>query len=98
MEIIPVAGYTHNEKRHILNKYLMPIAVKNSGILNSEVSFRITEEVKDYIIQNYCREAGVRSLKKYINKIAEKIAYQMVENTDAATPPDMIAALKARGD
>ena len=82
MEIIYVAGYTHNEKRHILNRYLLPLAVKNSGILNSEVSFRITDEVKDYIIQNYCREAGVRSLKKYINKIAEKIAYQMVENKD----------------
>ena len=82
MEIINVAGYTHNEKRHILNKYLLPQAIKNSGILNSELSFRITDEVKDFIIQNYCREAGVRSLKKYINKIAEKIAYQMVENTE----------------
>ena len=50
MEIIYVAGYTHNEKRHILNKYLMPQAIKNSGILNSELSFKITDEVKDYII------------------------------------------------
>jgi ATP-dependent Lon protease len=50
MEIIYVAGYTHNEKRHILNKYLLPLAIKNSGILNSEVSFKITDEVKDYII------------------------------------------------
>lgn len=50
MEIINVAGYTHNEKRHILNKYLLPQAIKNSGILNSELTFRITDEVKDYII------------------------------------------------
>jgi ATP-dependent Lon protease len=50
MEIINVAGYTHNEKRHILNKYLLPQAIKNSGILNSELSFKITDEVKDYII------------------------------------------------
>jgi len=27
----------------------------------------------------------VRSLKKYINKIAEKIAYQMVENTNGVS-------------
>jgi ATP-dependent Lon protease len=85
MEIINVAGYTHNEKRHILNKYLLPQAIKNSGILNSEVTFKITDEVKDYIIQNYCREAGVRSLKKYINKIAEKIAFKMVENTNGVS-------------
>jgi ATP-dependent Lon protease len=50
MEIINVAGYTHNEKRHILNKYLLPQAIKNSGILNSEITFKITDEVKDYII------------------------------------------------
>ena len=80
MEIINVAGYTHNEKRHILDKYLLPQAIKNAGILNSEISFTITNEVKDYIIHNYCREPGVRSLKKYFNKISEKMAYQMVDN------------------
>jgi ATP-dependent Lon protease len=50
MEIINVAGYTHSEKRHILDKYLLPIAIKNSGLLNSDVAFRFTDEVKDYII------------------------------------------------
>ncbi len=80
MEIINIAGYTHNEKRHILDRYLLPNAVKNAGLLNSDMPFVITEEVKDYIIQNYCREPGVRSLKKYINKIAEKIAFEMVDN------------------
>jgi Lon-like ATP-dependent protease len=82
MEIINIAGYTHNEKRHILDKYLLPQAIKHSGILNSDISFTITNEVKDYIIQNYCREPGVRSLKKYINKIAEKMAYEMVDNPE----------------
>jgi ATP-dependent Lon protease len=51
-------------------------------MLNSEVSFTITTEVKDYITHNYCREPGVRSLKKYFNKIAEKMAYQMVNNPE----------------
>jgi Lon-like ATP-dependent protease len=75
MEIIYVAGYTHSEKRHILDKYLLPQAVKNAGLLNTEVSFDITDSVKDYLIQNYCREPGVRSLKKFTNRIAEKIAF-----------------------
>jgi ATP-dependent Lon protease len=82
MEIIHIAGYTHNEKRHILDKYLLPQAIKNAGILNSDISFTITNEVKDYIIHNYCREPGVRSLKKYFNKISEKMAYQMVDNPE----------------
>lgn len=77
MEIINVAGYTHSEKRHIFDKYLLPEAIKNAGIENH--NYKITEEVKDFIIQNYCREPGVRSLKKIINKIAEKIAYQIVD-------------------
>lgn len=50
MEIINVAGYTHNEKRHILDKYLLPTAIKNAGLLNSETRFTITEKVKDFII------------------------------------------------
>ena len=29
---------------------------------------------------NYCREPGVRSLKKLINMIAEKIAYEIVDS------------------
>ena len=79
MEIIPIAGYTHNEKKHILERYLLPTAVKNAGLLNSDIKFNITENVKDFIIQNYCREPGVRSLKKFINKVTEKLAFQMVD-------------------
>lgn len=41
--------------------------------------FEIKEEVKDFIIENYAREAGVRSLKKFTNKICEKIAFKIVE-------------------
>jgi Lon-like ATP-dependent protease len=82
MEIINVAGYTHNEKKHILEKYLLPAAVKNTGLLNSGVSFHISEDVKDFIIKNYCREPGVRSLKRFVNKIAEKIAFEIVDKQD----------------
>ena len=42
---------------------------------NDNINFEITNEVKDYIIKNYAREPGVRSLKKFVNKIAEKIAF-----------------------
>ncbi|TNV83820.1 hypothetical protein FGO68_gene1573 [Halteria grandinella] len=84
MEIIHVAGYTHSEKRHILNNYLLPTAIKNTGLLNaSETPYTITEKVKDYIIQNYCREPGVRSLKKLVNKVAEKIAFEIVDKQES---------------
>lgn len=41
------------------------------------------EEVKDHIIINYAREPGVRSLKKYINRICERIAFRIVENNNS---------------
>jgi len=50
MEIIRVSGYTHNEKRHILDDYLLPRAIENAGLNLSTGKYKITNEVKDYII------------------------------------------------
>jgi len=82
MEIIEVSGYTFEEKRHILNKYLLPEAIQRAGLMEDQHQFSIPESVRDYIIENYCREPGVRSLKKYIQKICERIAYQIVETNN----------------
>ena len=79
MEIIKVSGYTHNEKRHILDQHLFKRAIDNAGLDHELHKFQITEKVKDYIIHNYSREPGVRSLKKFIERISEKIAFQIVD-------------------
>lgn len=79
MEIIRISGYTHEEKKNILDKYLLPEAIDNAGLTSSDAKFKITEEVKNYIIKNYSREPGMRSLKKFVNRVAEKIAYRVVE-------------------
>jgi ATP-dependent Lon protease len=79
MEIIEVAGYTFEEKRHILNNYLMPQAIKKAGLNPTEHLFSIPDGTREYIIENYCREPGVRSLKNYINQICEKIAFKIVQ-------------------
>ena len=34
------------------------------------------------MIVNYCREAGIRSLQKNTNKLMEKIAAKIIEETD----------------
>lgn len=73
MEIINLAGYTDKEKRHILETYLLPKAVIAAG-LNPELhKFQITPDLRAALINDYCREPGVRSLKKYINTICEKV-------------------------
>lgn len=50
MEIINIAGYTHAEKRHILDRYLLPEAIKNAGLDNGNHNYTITNDVKDFII------------------------------------------------
>lgn len=73
MEIIKIAGYTSKEKRHILDNYLLPQAIEHAGLKPGVHNFMIKSAVKDHIIENYAREPGVRSLKKYINQICEKV-------------------------
>jgi ATP-dependent Lon protease len=82
MEIIEVGGYTFDEKKHILENYLLPEAISKAG-LTAEHQFEIPQKTKDYIIEYYCREPGVRSLKKYIQKICEKIAFKIVETSNS---------------
>lgn len=79
MEIIEVGGYTFDEKRHILNEYLLPEALQKAGLKEGEHLFELPQATRDYIIEYYCREPGVRSLKKYINKVCERIAYKIVD-------------------
>lgn len=80
MEIIEIAGYTHVEKLHILDNYLYPDAIKKAGLADYISNIRISSQVRNYIIEAYAREAGVRSLKNFINRICEKIAYKVVDN------------------
>jgi ATP-dependent Lon protease len=81
MEVIRLSGYDIPEKVAIASKYLVPKALKEAGLekqLTGERKFRITNEALELLIKNYCRESGVRSLEKMIDKIARKIAYELV--------------------
>ena len=50
-----------------------------SNFLNLNYKILIFKSLfKDhFIIENYCREPGVRSLKKFAGKICEKIAFKI---------------------
>jgi len=78
MEVIYVAGYTHAEKDHIFTKYLLPQAIDRAGLKGKEKEFEITLDAKKKMIEDYCREPGVRGLQRSIKRITEKIAYKMV--------------------
>lgn len=78
MEVIRVEGYTAEEKRSIMDKHLLPTAITKNALDKHSEKFTITEDAKELLIRDYCREAGVRSLERFINRILEKIAVRVV--------------------
>ncbi|CAO3591642.1 unnamed protein product [Absidia cylindrospora] len=84
MEVIQLSGYIAEEKAAIAEKYLAPAAKKASGL--EHVNVNLTKEAVDTLIKNYCRESGVRNLKKQIDKVFRKAALNVVEQVgDNAT-------------
>ena len=67
MEVIQVSGYVSEEKSMIAEKYLGPQAREASGLKNADVVLDPTSV--DVLIKYYCRESGVRNLKKHIEKV-----------------------------
>lgn len=70
MEVIRLAGYTEDEKVHIVQTYLLPKQIKNNGVKDGELD--VAESAIRGIIRYYTREAGVRSLEREISKICRK--------------------------
>ncbi|KAE9618927.1 hypothetical protein Lal_00047586 [Lupinus albus] len=76
MEVVSIAGYITDEKMHIARDYLEKSTREASGIKPEQVE--MTDAALLALIENYCREAGVRNLQKHIEKIYRKIALQLV--------------------
>jgi ATP-dependent Lon protease len=77
MEIIPLAGYTEDEKREIARQHLLDKQIRNSGLKKAE--FSLSDEALTDIIRYYTREAGVRSLEREIAKIARKAVTRIIK-------------------
>ncbi|PZX17682.1 ATP-dependent Lon protease [Palleronia aestuarii] len=77
MEIIPLAGYTEDEKAEIAKRHLIGKQIKNHGLKKGE--FEITDEALLEIVRTYTREAGVRNLEREIAKLARKATTQIVK-------------------
>ena len=77
MEIIPLAGYTEDEKREIAKQHLIEKQIKNHGLKTKE--FELTDEALQSIIRTYTREAGVRNLEREIAKVARKSLTKIIK-------------------
>jgi len=91
MEIIPLSGYTEDEKREIAKGHLMSKVLKNHGLKDKE--FDLSDGALMEIIRTYTREAGVRNLEREIAKIARKAVTKLVrkETTRVEVTPENLA-------
>ncbi len=91
MEIIPLAGYTEDEKREIARHHLLPKVLKNHGLKPKE--FEINDAALTEMVRVYTREAGVRNLERELAKIARKAVTKIVRKavTSVQITPENLA-------
>lgn len=92
MEVIEISGYTFEEKAAIAAKYLEPVAKDTAGLKDANVN--LLPESIDVLIKHYCRESGVRNLKKQIEKVYRKVALKIVSEHSEGVFPEAAATTK----
>ena len=65
---INIKSYTTSEKIKIAKEFIIQELINSIG-LQQEDWTHLTDEIIEYIIENYTNEAGVRDIKRYIEKI-----------------------------
>ena len=80
MEIIPLSGYTEDEKTEIAKRHLIAKQIKNHGLKKGE--FEVTDEALTDIVRYYTREAGVRNLERELAKLARKAVTKIVRGDE----------------
>ncbi|GAB7366782.1 hypothetical protein MBLNU230_g0733t1 [Neophaeotheca triangularis] len=78
MEMIELSGYVSDEKMAIADRYLAPQAKELSGL--KDVDVQLDKEAILELINKYCRESGVRNLKKQIEKVYRKSALKIIQD------------------
>jgi ATP-dependent Lon protease len=77
MEIVQLSGYTAEEKQAIALRYLVPRQLRQNGL--TEAQAVLEEEALSAIIEDYTREAGVRSLEREIGGVFRYVAMRIAE-------------------
>jgi ATP-dependent Lon protease len=94
LEIIPLSGYTTEEKRHIAQDHLVPKKLADHAL--DDETLQLTDEALEVIVSDYTREAGVRQLGREINKLCRAVALEVVRSTGSALPKLVVTPDKLR--
>ncbi|RIV16828.1 endopeptidase La [Mycoplasmopsis gallopavonis] len=78
VEVIELSSYTLSEKINIARNHLLPKVLEQASL---EPQFlEISDQLIEFIIKHYTKEAGVRGLKRLLDKIARKIVMKKMEH------------------
>lgn len=89
MELIELSGYVSDEKMAIAERYLAPAARELTGLKDVDVTLQ--QDAIEELIKSYCRESGVRNLKKQIEKVYRKAAFKIVQDLGEEALPEEAA-------
>ena len=94
MEVIPLAGYTADDKLQIAKRYLVPRQVERNGLKKSWIS--ISDGALRTLIADYTREAGVRGLEREIGTLCRKVAFEIASGDGTRPRRAAIGEARAR--
>lgn len=80
MEIIPLSGYTLEEKVSICKQYLVSRAICDAGL--EQHAFQFEDDIIKDLVLFYTRESGVRSLERLVRTLCSKAARSLVEKNE----------------
>ncbi len=83
MEMIEVSGYVAEEKLEIAKRHLIPKIIENHGLCPDNL--QMSDNVTNFLINNYTRESGVRELSNVLASIARKTAVKVASNQEYNT-------------
>ncbi|MCF6228178.1 MAG: endopeptidase La, partial [Planctomycetes bacterium] len=82
MEIIPLTGYTLEEKEKIAERYIIPRQLEAAGLKRKNLKLH-KAAIKE-IVRGYTREAGLRNFERRIAGICRKVATRIASGDLAA--------------
>ncbi len=83
LEVIELPGYSEEEKVVIARRFLMPKLALEHGV--GQHLIKIDAPAMKRIVQDYTREAGLRSLSRQLAALHRKVARKLVEGREKST-------------
>jgi len=75
MEIIPIEGYSIEEKLEIAKAHLLPRQIVNHGIKPSQI--KLADKILEKLIEEYTKESGVRELDRQLASLMRNVALKV---------------------